>query len=384
MTSRFKDIPPLLHEARLRGCCWNHHLTTLHLSFQCFRRNVDGTLIEDSTVDLKLGGVERIVACYSPTSVTVKPSEFEPGSRIALDDLEDWPNGAVEAHLAINSLQTRFDADTACIREALVGELDDHPGEVPLRVHLSFEPHNYGPHATTTSLFIDCDSLEPYTNGVPLDIETWERQYEAWWAGWREHWSAKSAEGPTESNSAIEDTIIPAGKSDPPDLSYRPPAARPFLLVPNNAPAELLKPIEDYHTGFHERDWLRVAAAHPHFDQTPDERATQLRDQFVGWDFGRWVYVRQIDGWWCEGDRACLVIRAIEHIKGDDESPARNQETVITYGLRKFRQSWVIATWSQGWPHFGSADKLQVAQTWRDGWNLAESLSSGNDVVNEG
>ena len=67
---------------------------------------------------------------------------------------------------------------------------------------------------------------------------------------------------------------------------------------------------------------------------------------------------------------------AIRHVNrltfGDGESPERNEETVITYGLRRFRQTWVIATWSQGWPRFGSADKLPEAQTWRDGWNLAE------------
>jgi len=115
-----------------------------------------------------------------------------------------------------------------------------------------------------------------------------------------------------------------------------------------------------------------VAAAYPHFDQGPDERAAHLRDQFLGHNYGRWVYVRYIDGWWCEGDRACVVVRGIEHVKGDEESPTRNEETVITYGLRKFCQTWVIATWSQGWPRFGSAEKLQEAQSWRNGWNLAE------------
>jgi hypothetical protein len=83
------------------------------------------------------------------------------------------------------------------------------------------------------------------------------------------------------------------------------------------------------------------------------------------------VYVRHIDGC-CEGDRACVVVRGIEHVKGDDEAPDRNEETVITSGLRRFRQTWVIATWSQGWPRFGSAEKLPEVQSWRDGWSLAE------------
>jgi hypothetical protein len=190
MTSSLKDIPPLLHDARLTDCRWDRHLKTLDLSFQCLRRNVDGTPIKDSTVDLKLGGVERIVAHYSPASVTVRPSEFETGSRLTLADLEEWPQGAVEAHLAINSPQAEFDATTACVREALVGDPEDRPDASPLRVHVTFEPHNYGPQGTVLGLSIDCDSLGPFTNGVPLDIGTWERQYEAWWAGWRGHWAA--------------------------------------------------------------------------------------------------------------------------------------------------------------------------------------------------
>ncbi|HJZ54296.1 MAG TPA: hypothetical protein VKE74_05030 [Gemmataceae bacterium] len=122
MASSLKDIPPLLHDARLSECRWDRHLKTLELCFRCLRRNADGTPIEDSTVDLKLGGVERVVTYYSPASVTVKPSEFEPGSRIALADLEDWPHGAVEAHLAINSPQAEFDAARACVREALAAQ----------------------------------------------------------------------------------------------------------------------------------------------------------------------------------------------------------------------------------------------------------------------
>jgi hypothetical protein len=371
MASTLKAIPPLLHDARLSDCRRDRSLKTLDLSFQCLRRNVDGTPIGDSTVDLKLGGVERIVAFYSPASVMVKPSEFEPGSRITLADLEEWPHGAVEAHLAINSPQAEFNAATACAREPLVGDLNHRTGEPPLRVHVTFEPHGYGPQATVTGLSVDCDSLEQFTNGVPLDNETWERQFEAWWAGWRAHWAAKGRES-GDHQPALEDTFIPAGQPNAPDLSYCPPAIVPFLVPTTMAPAELLKPIEDYHTGFYERDWLRVAAVYPHFDYSPAERATRLRDQFIGWDHGRWVYVRHIDGWWQEGDRACVVVRGIEHVKGDDASPARSEETVITYGLRRFRRGWVIATWSQGWPRFGSADKLTEPQSWREGWNLAE------------
>src|SRR5262245_27359968 len=120
MASSLKDIPSLLHDARLIECRWDRQLKTLDLCFDCLRRNVDGTPIEDSVVDLTMGGVERVVAQYAPASFTVKPSEFEPSSRMTLADLEDWPHREVEAHLAINSPQAEFDAATACVREALV------------------------------------------------------------------------------------------------------------------------------------------------------------------------------------------------------------------------------------------------------------------------
>lgn len=308
---------------------------------------------------------------YSPASVNVKPSEFGGCSRITVADLEEWPHGAVEAHLSINSAQADFEAVTACVREALVGNLMDKPSESPLRIHVSFEPHNYGPQGTVTGLSVDCDSLETFSNAVPLDIETWERQFEAWWKGWRNHWSEKEEDG-DDKEPALEDTFIPAGQPDMPDLSYRPPAAAPFLLLSTTVPAELLKPIEDYHNGHNEQNWLKVASAYPFFDHEPTERAARLQEQFHGHNYGRWVYVRYIDGWWCEGNRACVIVRGIEHNIGDDDAPARNEETVITYGLRRFHQSWVIATWSQGWPRFGSADKLQGEQPWRNGWNLAE------------
>ena len=71
-------------------------------------------------------------------------------------------------------------------------------------------------------------------------------------------------------------------------------------------------------------------------------------------------------------NQASVVVRGIEHNQGDDESPARNEETVITYGLRNHRHTWVITTWSQDWPRFGSAEKLSETQSWRSEWNLAE------------
>jgi len=51
---------------------------------------------------------------------------------------------------------------------------------------------------------------------------------------------------------------------------------------------------------------------------------------------------------------------------------ATGRETVVTDGLRRFRGTWVIATWSQGRPRCGSADGLPEPQSWREGWDLAD------------
>ncbi|HVX15917.1 MAG TPA: hypothetical protein VHC22_32335 [Pirellulales bacterium] len=363
-------IPPLLHDARLTEFAWDCNLRTLHTLLQCLRRNVDGTPIEDPTVELKLGGVSHIRAHYSPADFSVRPSEFDLERRIQIGDLEDWPHGECEASLAVNSLHSEFDLETSCVQETLFGEQEDN--ESPLRVHICLNPYNYGPKAARDSLFIACDSIEAFAQGVPLDIELWQRQFDAWWQGWQDHWAEKTDEDSADGETAIEDTFIPGRPADPPDLSYQPPSAPPFQIAPTTAPQELLKPIEKFHNSLRQRDWAMLAAAYPFFDETPEERAARLRERLVGDEFGRWLYVRRVDRWWCEGNRACVVVRGIEHTRTDEDPAGTNEETVVTYDLRKYRHTWVIATWSQGWPRFGSAEKLDEPQPWRDGWNLAQ------------
>jgi hypothetical protein len=196
------------------------------------------------------------------------------------------------------------------------------------------------------------------------------------------HWSAAASSGRADdAGPTLEDTFIPAGESPPPDLTYRQPLEPAFQVAAPDTPLELLKPIADFHAGLHGRDWARMASSYPYLDRTTEERAHQLRDQYLSHDFGRWVYVRRVDSWWCEGDRACVVVRGVEHTMPEGDKPARNEETVVTYGLRRFEDRWIIATWSQGWPRYGSVPKLPGGQSWRDIWALRsngeESRRSG-------
>lgn len=367
MTDRIQEIPSLLHDARLTGLHWDSQLRWMRWYFYCLRRNEDGSPIEDATVELRMEGVEQVVAYYAPARCDVKPSEFVVPDRLSVDDLAGWSRRPAEATTAVNSGQADFDLATSCVRDVLVVA----PGQSDLRIHLSFVPHAYTPNSVVLGLLVACDSIQPFATGVPLDVDTWTRQFEAWWAGWRKHWAASTA-GADDEEPALEDTFIPAGPSPLPDLSYCQPPELPFQLDATDAPTELLRPIEDFHVGLHERDWRRMASAYPYLDKTYEERANLLKSQYLSHDFGRWLYVRCVDSWWCEGCRACVVVRGVEHTMPDDDVPTRNEETVVTYGFRKSGDRWIIATWSQGWPRFGSAPKLPGRQSWRDIWRLAE------------
>ena len=63
----------------------------------------------------------------------------------------------------------------------------------------------------------------------------------------------------------------------------------------------------------------------------------------------------------CRSRMGCFVLgykrkeasHDLGRTKADDDMPARNEEMVVTYGLRRCGDSWVIATWSQGCPGSG-------------------------------
>ncbi len=372
MTDELYEISRLLHDASLTDLNWDPRLRTLRLCFSCLRRNLDGSPIEDPTVELRLGGVEEIVAYYSPGIIGVKPSEFDLENRLTAGDLELWPGSPDEAQLTIDSPHAEFMTATSCIKEVLFTEPDRVRVERCLQVYLSFPPLTCLPIAAESGIAVACNSVQPYSAGVFLDIDAWKAEFDAWWTGWQEHWAVSEQQDDQESDAAVEDTFIPTAETTPPDLSYRQPARPPFQIEPTDAPGELLGPIIEFHEGMHQRNWPRMASAWPYFDRTPAEQASQLAFQYLGYDYGRWIYIRQIDSWWCEGNRACVVVRGIEHLAPDAEEPATNQETVVTYDLRRHRNYWVIATWSQGWPRYGSAPKLSGTPAWMKGWELAD------------
>ena len=84
--------------------------------FSCLRRNEDGSPIADTTVELRLDCVERVVAYYAPAACNVHPSRFVVRDRLTVDDLSGWSREPSEAGIAIDSRQADFEMATSCVR----------------------------------------------------------------------------------------------------------------------------------------------------------------------------------------------------------------------------------------------------------------------------
>lgn len=367
----FSDMRALLNEAKLLSLDWQPELAQASLVFDCRRRNTDGSELSDRSVEIRLNAVERIAAFFNPANIEVRPSTFKLESPISKADLKNWTITPSEAQLSVNSKSDLFHMTTSWRIDWIKGDaLSGQKGKYALC--LRFDQHYYGKDACEKSLFFDCNDIELMSSSIPLDLYEWGEQCDAWWRGWGSHWEDKeSSDADNESPTLEEDTIIPAGEDPPPDTTYIPPS-QPAFIVESDAPDELLKPIRDWHEGLLERDWQRVANAWPDYDQSATDRAERLQEIYMEHDFGRWAFVRQVDDWWQESNQACVIVRGIEHTMPDEEDPALNKETVISYALRKHDAGWAIWTFSQGWPQHGSAPTYDGEKPWLVGWKLTE------------
>ncbi len=369
-----QGIPDLLHDASLEGLQWQTQDRMLRLFFSCLRRMVDDSDSADLPVELRFVGVSQFAFYYAPANDSVRPTEIDFQSRFASTDLSPWDGRSSEAFLYLNSRLAEIEWETASHR-LWVYRADDN-ASAQLHVAIALSPMNYGDDSVKESLFIVCDAIEPFSGGRPLSLEQWNEQYRAWWDGWSEHWEEKAdddfdGDGEEDDEDAYEYEIaIPAETSDLNPLDYNPPQKSPFQIGDTDAPVELLKPIEDFHSGMLQHDWRKVREASPRLDDEEDNLTEEeLEESYLDDGRGSWSYIRQVDSWWREGRRACVVVRGMEHTMPDEEDPAENRETVITYGLRELEGRWIIWSSTQGWPDFGSAPELYEEPEWKKEWD---------------
>ena len=359
-------IRRLLHDARVQDVQWDKSLATFTLRYDCLRRNADRSEMEDRTVEFTLMGVEATSIGYDSSSFETRPSQFEPAQRITAEDVADWPFRPQEATLWINS-SILGDALASARLDWLLGN-EATLREVACTFCVMFDQWtDFGMPVNHVHIMAGGESLAISSGGVPLDLDEWEKQYHAWWQGWKEHWENKEDNAPDEPSEY--ELAIPAGVDAAPDLSYEPPAEAAFALEATNVPVEVIRPIREWFESQHERNWVRMACIYPCPDESLEERAEQLQELKTGHDFGRWGYARSIDNWWAESKRACVVVRGIEHQMPYEEEGAENRETVWTFALRKRDGIWTIDTYSEGWPGFGSAKKLSTQEKpWLKSW----------------
>ncbi len=352
MSDDIKPITHLLHDARLLDLNWIEEQREIVLVVNCLRCDHAGKKI-DSPVTLRLCDVRSITAYESlPRVLDDQVPNLKSRHLLTKKDLAKWTHRG-GLYFAINSNTERFEYATAFATNHIWSSTE--PQNSCLEIYLS---------TAGGRLFIACSMIESYSQDDPLPLHQWESEYANWWGAWKEHWDSKETK-PDGSEPTEFDAAIPIA-DDSRDVLIAAPQA-PAYIVDSDAPHELLEPIRDYHEGHLAEDWIRMAGGYPNLDQTPQQRASVLHDENRS---GKWLYIRQVDKWWQRDQMACVVVRGVEHGLNQHGLP-ENEETVVSYELRRYQDRWIIWNYSQGWPRYGSAPALRNRQPWHDEWDIA-------------
>ncbi len=342
-------IQHLLEGALLEGVEWNAEDEVLKLFFDCNLNSLDESKINDTKVEVHLLGVDRFAVYYFPIDISRKPSELNYYSTKTLGDIEALHQLPINILFTIDSPHEEFVMQNAYATDWLVGNsYPDEPEFIDdcLRIHIPLL--NTMEIPVFTNLFISCQTIKPWLGGKPLSIDDWWQQAEA-------------------------ATCFPDEEEErPEDIFYRPPNKPAFEVISTNAPDELLQPLKDFHGGLIDQDWERMAWAYPNFNFSSIEHMEQIKEHYYGDGFGQWVYVRQIDSWWIEKNRAYVSLRGIAHRIPSEDCQVTNLETTLEYTLLQYEGRWIISNERQDWIYFDSDDEIEIKEDWKFGWNLDE------------
>ncbi len=342
------DIQELLHDARLLSFKWKEYYSEINFTFDCLRRNLDLSKMSNCQVDIILLGVKKIAAYYNPSLAETPLSKAILLNPFSINDLETWSLPPSEALLCINSQHEAFNMHSSWKLDWLLNNSDDPGTAPPYYANLIFLLSKSGHGINERSLYFEFDSIHILSNGAPLSIDEWGKQYEAWWKNWEEYWHKEYSSRFQADNLQIEEDKFTPLVIDPGlDFNYRPPTQPPFQVQKTNIPDELIHPIREFTEGHHNQEWHRMAQVWPNFDKTLKEQMNYFEQQYLFDEFGSWIYIRSIENWWQEDAQASITVKGFEHWMPDEDSPATDKQTVITYSLRKHHNKWIIWNYSQ-------------------------------------
>ena len=360
MESQPIDISALLGDAMLQTGRWDAARARLTLRFECTRSNADGTELTDRTVEVCLDGIVALAASYDTPKPDDRPAQFEPPEDVRIGSLAPWVLPEIEAEWV--STGSTIDEETVALAartDWFHGSLDAaRDARVRLSVHLT-----RGEPPVPTLLWVAGAGLSFHAADGPLSLDDWATQHRAWWAAWEKEWHGE------QDDEATHDGLVLIETERPPGPRYEPPDEPAFEIDPTDCPEELLEPLRDWFEALLARDWRRRAVAERNPDMTLEEQTERLRRSCLSDLFGRWGYARAVDGWWIEGRRAYVGIRGIEHTMPMPDLAAEDTESVWDLALRQREGRWYVASYSQGWPHHGSAVSLPPeAKPWLARW----------------
>lgn len=368
MSASIEDIVDWLQEGTLLHIDWWEEERQLALLIECERRTQEGERLEEP-LRLLFCGVNGISSFYNSWDLSSKPTIGSPSRRLSLKDIVNKDIEPTSPILSINEKRCTIDNLTALFQEELYG-LSMKAWPTPCTHVLGLKWGEWDDEDCSCTLMVGFESLQVYEGKNPLTLDEWSQQNDAFMQGWKEYWdSSEENEGSDWDGNCVEATMIPAGENIP-DLSYQPPQHPAFLVEPSNVPEKLLRPIQIYTESILARDWSRIAQISHSFGEPTDEETAFIKSLYEDIDFGRWNYIRKIEDWWINKNQACVIARGVEHTMPDEEFPAENLETVITYVLRHFENKWFIWETSQGWVLYGSAPEDDGEQIWKNDWEL--------------
>lgn len=359
-----RGVAAVTRESRLLDGSWDPLARRLMLHIDCLRRNVDGSPLSDTSVELHMAGVVAIAVAYDPKWPEERPSELRLAPERVLASLQPWPLDPQELVLHVNSVADQEQLDMAARVGWILGD-SEHGRAAPMRVSFNFD---WGPAAGM--LWIASDALASFAAGRALGIDTWIDQFDAWWRDWVARAPARRRAEPKDSAKLRNsERAARCGASGDP----------PFILESTTAPDELLRPIRVWFEAPLVDGWIELARVYPHLDSTERDRAETLERYFE--DAKTWSFAREIEAWWIEGKRAYVRVLGVAYFPPDDGERARARLSAWSFELRRRSEGWQIRSYVEGDAPDGARRAPWVAR-WpagavRDALDVESTTSSG-------